>query len=242
MKIAVIADIHANMEALEAVLADADNLGAAQFLCLGDVIGYGPDPEAAVTQVALRKTVTVTGNHDAALFDPPMLARFSREAQRGIEYARATLSAGTRLWLNLLPRTATVAGALAVHGMPPRSVSRYMAQCTRLDLRRIFTQYDEELCFVGHTHLLELVRLTPDGAILVAPLLPGRMELPEGCRHICSVGSVGQPRGGGREAEYVLWDTENRAILARSVPYDREKTAAKIRKRGLPSSLCRWLL
>ncbi len=241
MKIAVIADAHANLEALEAVFADADRLGADEYVCLGDCIGYGPDPEAVVTQLALRQTVAVAGNHEHGLFDPESTFRFTEEARRSIHYARDVLSAGARLWLSMLPDVQIREGARFVHGMPPDSFSRYIHQCPEEELRSRFAEYPEDLCFVGHTHLRELIRLMPDGAILTSPLAPGRMELPPHCRHICNVGSVGQPRGGSKDAEYVLWDTEDRSIVARSVPYDSAKTAAKIKERGLPVSLCRWL-
>lgn len=237
MKFAILADIHANLEALEAVIADAQNLGATGFISVGDVIGYGPDPEAVVTRLALSHTPSVRGNHERALFWPLLLSRLSQEAQAGLAFANQQLSTGTRLWLSLLPPTLTVHGALFVHGAPPSSVLRYSNRCEEAELRKRFRGFAEPICFVGHTHSRELIRLTPDGELLRTPLFEGRHRLPENCRHICAVGSVGQPRGAAKGADYVIWEPEKNLLTVRTVPYDAEPVKAKIRAAGLPESL-----
>ena len=241
MKLAIFSDIHANQEALEAVIADAQSLGATDYINLGDSVGYGPDPEAVVTRLALLQVASVRGNHDQALFRPSLLARTSAEAQKSLAHAAQTLSAGARLWLSLLPATLVRHGARFVHGMPPSSVMRYLSHCSEAELRKRFGGFAEDLCFVGHTHTREMVRLTPEGDLLTSPLFEGRHQLPEGCRHICSIGSVGQPRGGTKGAEYALWEPATRALVLRKVSYDADPVKAKMREYGLPESLCRWL-
>ncbi len=241
MKLAILADIHANLEALEAAIADAQSFGATSFISVGDVIGYGPDPEAVVTRLALLHTPSVRGNHERALFWPLLLSRLSQEARAGLAFASQRLSGGTRLWLSLLPPTLSLHGALFVHGAPPSSVLRYSNRCEEAELRKRFRGFAERICFVGHTHARELVRLTPAGEILRSPLFEGRHRLPQNSRHICAVGSVGQPRSQKKGADYVLWEPGKNVLTVRTVPYDAEPVKAKIRAAGLPESLCERL-
>lgn len=241
MKFAILSDIHANLEALEAVIADARSMGVSGFINLGDSVGYGPDPEAVTTRLALLQAASVRGNHDQALFRPSLLARLSTEARESLAHAARTLSAGTRLWLSLLPATLVLHGARFVHGMPPSSIMRYLSHCEEAELRKRFNGFAEDLCFVGHTHKQEMVRLTPAGELLASPLFDGRHQLPERCRHICNIGSVGQPRGQVKGAEYAVWKPSTRELIPRKVPYDAEPVKVKMRQYGLPESLCRWL-
>ena len=242
MKLAVIADVHANLEALDAVLADAESMGVTGVISLGDSVGYGPDPEAVVTRLALQQTLSVMGNHEQGLFSVDVRKRFSPDARASLEYTESVLSPGTTLWLHLLPKMKIWHGARFIHGAPPLSVMRYISQCTEAELRKRFASYAEDLCFVGHTHHGELIRLTPSGDLLISPLIEGRVELPAGCRHICNVGSVGQPRGPGKGAEYVVWSPEERLLMARRVPYDAAKTAHKILALGLPQTLAQHFM
>ena len=237
MKIAVLSDIHANLEALEAVWADALKLGADRFICLGDTVGYGPDPQPVVSRLALSHTLTVQGNHELALFSPSLMPRMSFEARITLRYASGQLSPAARLWMSLLPKVHTENGARFVHGAPPKSVLRYMTQCEGRELARRFTLYPETVCFTGHTHIQTITRYSHHGKIVAGLLFEGRHQLSPRFRHIIGVGSVGQPRGGGTSAEYVLWTPKTNEVLARRVPYDTTATLQKIRELDFPESL-----
>lgn len=237
MKFAIISDIHANLEALEAVWADALRLGAERFICLGDAVGYGPDPQAVVEKLALSHTLTVRGNHEQAIFDEPLLARMSHEARVTLRHTSKIISPATRLWMSTLPKSHTEFGTRFVHGAPPQSVLRYFTQCSGRELTRRFSLYPETVCFTGHTHI-QTVSREHNGKILSSLLFEGRHQLSPNFRYVIGVGSVGQPRGDdGKDAEYVLWSPENNEIQARRVPYDRTATIRKLEERHFPATL-----
>lgn len=240
MKIAVLSDIHGNLEALDAVWSDALRLGAERFICLGDLIGYGPDPQAVTSKLALARIPAVQGNHEKALFSPHLMERMSHDAVASLHHAATVLSPDARHWLSALPRSLTAFGARFVHGAPPQSVLRYGVQCKGPELRKRFSLYPERICFTGHTHVQTLIR-EKHGKILAGTLSEGGHLLRPGLRYICGVGSVGQPRGNGKDAEYVLWTPERNEILARRVSYERELTVAKLRALRFPARLAAML-
>ncbi|MDL2272215.1 metallophosphatase family protein [Desulfovibrio sp. OttesenSCG-928-I05] len=236
MKLAIISDIHANLEALEAVWADALRLGAERFICLGDTVGYGPDPQEVVSRLALSHTLTVRGNHEQAMSDPALLQRMSHEARVTLRHTSHIISPATRLWLSTLPKSHAELGARFVHGAPPQSVLRYFTQCKGRELKRRFSLYTESVCFTGHTHLQTITR-ERNGKILSSLLFEGRHQLPPHFRYVIGVGSVGQPRGEGRDAEYVLWTPESNEIQARRVPYNKAATIRKLEVGNFPATL-----
>ena len=236
MKFAIVSDIHANLEALEAVWNDALRLGAERFICLGDAVGYGPDPQEVISRLAISHTLTVRGNHEQAIFDPHLLRRMSHEAVVTLRHTANSISPATRLWMSTLPRSHVEAGARFVHGAPPQSVLRYFTQCKGRELNSRFSLYSETVCFTGHTHLQTITR-EQKGKILSSLLFEGRHQLSRKVRHVVGVGSGGQPRGDGKDAEYVLWAPDNNEIQARRVPYDREATIKKLEDLKFPATL-----
>lgn len=234
MRIAVISDIHGNLEALRAVLSDMEDSHVDEVLCLGDSVGYGADPEAVVTEIRARAIPSILGNHELGLLDPSMLDWFNPPTQRSLLITRELISRETFEYMSSLRPYITVRGALLVHGAPPDSVTTYLFELSDDQLGSILRSRGHEICFVGHTHQLELIGW--DGSRLVrSPLREGRHPLSRGWRYIVNTGSVGQPRDGDNRAKYVIWNPQEGYLEARYVPYDIATAASKILDRGFPS-------
>ena len=234
MKVAVISDVHANLEALEEVLSDIDSAGAESIVCLGDIFGYGPNPEETVRLIRSLSIPSVMGNHELVLVEPEFLDWFNETAQRSILLSEELISADTRNWLSSLDATLIFQGALFVHGCPPASITKYIFEWNDSGLKSIFGQMEQQICFVGHTHTLEAVSFT-DGKIRRHALKRGTFKLNGDAKYIIVTGSVGQPRdGNNNNAKYVIWDNIEQTLEIRFVPYDIAKTAAKIVALGFP--------
>lgn len=229
---AIISDIHGNLEALEAVLADIQQQNVADVYCLGDILGYGPNPRECLDLVMKHCAATILGNHDqAALFDPE---GFNAGAERAIFWTRNVLETGDakgneRRWefLGELPRVRREDNVLYVHGSARNPLNEYVFPediYNQRKMERIFALVDK-FCFQGHTHipgifLESLSFLSPEEIDL-------HYEL-SGEKAVMNVGSVGQPRDGDPRACYVLLDGQT--VRYRRVPYDLEQTIAKIYK------------
>jgi predicted phosphodiesterase len=240
MRIAVISDIHGNLEAFQAVLADMEHSRVEAAVCLGDNIGYGPEPEEVVRLVRERNIPCVIGNHELALIEGRVLARFNPRAKESLLLSRRLLSAETMRFIDSLPATRIFHEALFVHGCPPDSVTRYLFEVSDGELAAIFSDMAQSMCFVGHTHDLGMIRF--DGrTVRRAVLGKGLVRLEDECRHIVNVGSVGQPRDGDNNAKYVIWDTGPSVVDVRFVAYDIAVTARRILALGFPEYNARRL-
>jgi predicted phosphodiesterase len=233
MRIAVISDVHGNLEALRQVLSDIERSGIDAILCLGDNIGYGPEPEAVVQLVRRRKIPCVLGNHELAVLKDKVLDWFNPAAKKSLLITIDMLSDDTMQYLSGLPTCRTAFGCRFVHGFPPDSAVLYLFEISEHVRDRTFRQMAERICFVGHTH--ELLIVSSDGAgSTYEPLHAGSTSLKPENKYIISVGSVGQPRDGDNRAKYVIFDTSNDAIDVRFIPYDIASVAKKILAAGLP--------
>jgi predicted phosphodiesterase len=241
MRIAVLSDVHANLEAFKAVLADIDELRVRQIVCLGDTIGYGPDPEETVQLMRRRGIPSVMGNHEAGLVDDVARHWFNPQARRALELTGRLLSADSLGWLKSLPRFLVIAGARFVHGFPPDDVRTYLFEKSDDEILEELTRMEEAVCFVGHTHELEILSCSA-GSLVRKTLAQGLFSISGNARSLVNVGSVGQPRDLDRRAKYVLYDPAAMAVEVRCVDYDAQSTAAKIIARGLPSVYASRLL
>lgn len=225
MRLAVLSDIHANLEALEAVLAEAEAHRADAVVCLGDVVGYGPDPGPCVDVVRERCEATVMGNHDAAVALGEGAEALPRDGQTAVALHRELLTADQTAWLAGLPYTAVVHGVTLVHAAPERP-----AEWLRLDsfgaVQAQFAAFATDLCFVGHSHKPAVV----SDAVGVTRVRPGH-------RYLVNVGSVGQPRDHDPRAAFGLLDTEAVSYELVRVHYDLARTRMRIAERGLPEGL-----
>lgn len=231
MRIAILSDIHANLAALEAVLA---HLGSVDGLwVLGDVVGYGPDPNECVAALAGRPHVAIAGNHDWAVLDKLDLADFNTDARRANEWTRKQLEPAAWDFLRALPDKMVVEGYTLAHGSPRSPIWEYLIYPNVAKVS--FAHFDTQVCWVGHTHMPVLFQDEPDGPGCVAlrPLEDEAMSLGEG-RLILNPGSVGQPRDGDPRAAYCLLDTAARVVTWRRVPYDIIATQDKMRAARLP--------
>lgn len=233
MNIAVLSDIHGNLEAFEAVLRDLKDTRPDAVVCLGDAVGYGPDPEAVVQLLQSQGIPSVLGNHEWALRHPEHLEWFNPSARRSLELTQKLLSPEGLRTVTAWPKTLHVEGALCVHGCPPDSVTRYLFELSMEELPELFSIYEAPVCFVGHTHQLLWVRWDEDQG-RVGRFQADALTIDPAARYIINVGSVGQPRDGDNRAKYVLWNTESSTILVRRVSYEIAKTVEKILALGFP--------
>ena len=235
--IAVISDIHGNLEALLAVLEDIRRHEIQDIICLGDCIGYGPQPEEVIHTLVQNKIPSVMGNHELAVHTPDFINWFNPLAKRSIEITLTLLSESAKKWICGLPLFLTLPPCRFVHGFPPDSAATYLFQVAESRMKATLKNLKERICFIGHTHELSLLTFCETaGEIDRRPLEKGPTFLDPGCRHLINAGSVGQPRDGDPRAKYVIFDPKNHTVILRSVAYDVEATVAKIIAAGLPEA------
>jgi len=237
MRVLIISDVHANLAALEAVLADA----AGEYdgvWCLGDTVGYGPEPEECVTRIRELGATAVVGNHDWAALSRMDVDDFNPEAKRAVLWTREQLSAENLAWLGSLPSQPLVQGAFTLtHGSPRDPVWEYILYPSIATAN--FDNYATPFCLVGHTHIPMLyVQSESDHKVrALVPVFGKRIALGDGWRIILNPGSVGQPRDNDPRSAYAILDTNAATWEARRVAYPIEVTQAHMRAAQLPERL-----
>ncbi|MCB0101095.1 MAG: metallophosphoesterase family protein [Anaerolineales bacterium] len=232
MRILVMSDIHANYTALEAVLKDAGAVD--ETWCLGDLVGYGPDPNAVVEEIREIKNLTcLMGNHDVGVIGKMSLDTFNGEAKRSLIYHEQVLSASNMDFIKSLPSNVKVRGeASIVHGSPRDPVWEYILNAMTASLN--FDYFDTPWCFVGHTHLPSMfIRDEEQTRILVSPTQPDTIVQLRP-KMILNPGSVGQPRDRDPRASYAIYDTEARTWTPKRVTYNIPEVQERIRAAKLP--------
>ena len=229
---AVLGDIHANIDALNAVLDDARAQGVTHFVCVGDVVGYNAAPAACIR--AVRDELgcpCVRGNHDHYVSDPGTnLADFHPSAAQVVEWTRSQLAADDVQWLHDLPLQKPVMGFMLVHATLDKPDHwGYVFENQQAEAN--FSYQYTPLCFHGHTHVPIIYSNEPGG---VVHYQPRDFTLELGQRLFINVGSVGQPRDGDPRASYVVYDMAARQIRFRRVAYDVQAAMARNRLAGLP--------
>lgn len=233
MTTVLLSDIHANLEALEAVLRAVDERKPDQVLCLGDVVGYGASPNECLDLVRKRCKTVLLGNHDAAASGGPEAARFNVYARTAAEWTARTLTRDNREYLQKLPLTAPFASYFCVHASPatPRDWEYLL---DRFDAEPQFAYFTEPVCFIGHTHQPAVFMADPGGT----RSLPAQtFRLDPARRYIVNVGSVGQPRDRDPRACFVVMKEGSGEVEYVRVSYDIEGAQAKIRAAHLPDVL-----
>lgn len=235
MPTAVIADVHANLAALEAVLSDLGQSNISEIICLGDMIGYGPDPEEVLTELRKQNIIAVMGNHEYALLNAGYYRRLNPDPKSSLDINRAMLSEDSLAYCRTLKTVLTHQGARLVHGCPPRSQTAYLYYPNTDKLSKIFASFSEQICFFGHTHNLSFFELGKPPEKSLAPLL-GHHKLRKTKRYIINPGSVGQPRDNiNNHAKYLIWDQDESAVIFKSVQYDVTRTVNKLKQNHFPS-------
>ncbi|MFC1798543.1 metallophosphoesterase family protein [Thermodesulfobacteriota bacterium] len=235
MRIAIVSDIHGNMEAFGEVLSDIDKSDVDTIVSVGDNIGYGPEPERVLEHLRNRNIPSVMGNHELAVADNRIAEQFNPLARKSINKTIEILNDDEIDYVRQLDYFTILHGYRFVHGFPPDSVVTYLFRLDNEQLQVGLEQYEEALCFVGHTHIPEIVTLDND-RINRGPLPGGLTELDPNSRYIINCGSVGQPRDLNNNAKYVILDTDAFHIDVRHIPYDISSVADKILAAGLPEA------
>ena len=235
MRIAVISDIHGNWHAFDAVLADVAQEAVDEVWCLGDLVGYGPQPNRCVEEARVRSSVCLIGNHDLAALGKVGTEEFSHDAAASARWTAEELADDARAYLQTLEPKGERQGVELFHGSPRDPVWEYIL--SEPAVRDALALTTSELVLVGHTHI-PIALLLSNGDTLAGGLARGGsdIELTEG-RWLLNPGSVGQPRDGDPRAAYLLLDFDTRHAHFRRVPYDIEATQTEIRENGLPDAL-----
>ncbi len=237
MRFGIISDIHGNLEALYTVLECLEREGVDQYVCLGDIVGYGANPNECMGVITSLTDKVVVGNHDHAAVGLVDLRYFNPYAREAAIWTAGVLTQENRDYLRGLPLTISEDDILFVHSTPSRPEKwRYLFLDDDVELQ--MRHYEEKLCFVGHSH-------QPLAFIKVGDKIPEASRLPvslkNNLRYVINVGSVGQPRDYDPRAAYVIADLESETIELKRVPYDVETAQAKIIRAGLPSFLAERL-
>jgi predicted phosphodiesterase len=252
MRVLIISDVHANYAALEAVLADAATFefqsqsGFDAVWCLGDLVGYGPDPNECLERMRAfgDEHVSVAGNHDWAVLGRLAVDDFNPEARRAVLWTREQLTAANRIYLEGLSAEPLVRGDFTItHASPRHPVWEYVV--SPFIAWENFGYFDTKFCLVGHTHV-PMVFLCPQGeqqegsdlfCRALAPSYTQPVLLSNGHRLIINPGSVGQPRDSDPRAAYALLETDSNVIRYRRIAYPFELTQARMRAAKLPDRL-----
>ncbi|MBI3912950.1 MAG: metallophosphoesterase family protein [Chloroflexi bacterium] len=236
MKILIISDIHANLTAFQTVVDAAGEFD--RVWCLGDVVGYGPQPNECVEQLRALKPLCLAGNHDWAVIEKIDLGEFNPDARQATLWTREQLTPHNLDWLHLLPeRVPTELEKFTlVHGSPRYPIWEYVLGPA---IARInFDYFDTPFCLMGHTHVPVVYRLKADEDLAIPEPLPETTSFQFGPeRMMVNPGSVGQPRDGDPRAAYAILDTDTLTITHKRIEYNIGATQALMRDADLPARL-----
>ncbi len=233
---AIFGDIHGNLEALEAVYADAKDHNVDTFICVGDIVGYNANPAECLELVRSTCAAVVRGNHDHYVAFDECLEDFHPLAASVIDWTRQQLTKEQLQYLRNLRLSRMIDGFTIVHStldMP----ERWGYVIDVLDAEANFNYQTSSVCFHGHTHVP--VIFERQGQVTRKSFTTYTTRL--GCKCFVNTGSVGQPRDGDPRASYLIYEPDRRLITLRRIPYELEKTQASIREAGLPDRLAQRL-
>jgi len=232
MRFAVIADIHANIEALEVVLADSKEQKCTHYCCVGDVVGYNANPKECLDIIRTMGMPVVKGNHDEYCSSEEDLEGFNPHAAEAVNWTRKQLSKEDRQWLRDLKYVRLVTSFSMVHATLD-GPQRWGYVFDKLAAAASFTYQNTPVCFFGHTHVP--VAFVRDSVVKGGTYSKFRVE--PGKKYFVNVGAVGQPRDGNPKSGYVIYDLNEGTIELRRLDYDIPKAQKKIMEAGLPQRL-----
>lgn len=233
MKLAILSDIHSNLEALESVLKDIKKIAIDEIISLGDNVGYGADPEKVIQTIRKKNIESVLGNHELACLEEDHLITFNKRAKKALLINKKLLSHESLEYISNLNLFIICHNCRFVHGLPPESATKYITYETKENLIQIMKNIPEQIAFIGHTHHLRLYEYC-NGEVKIKDIEKNKLSLDKNSSYIVNTGSVGQPRNNSIKAEYVIWDSAERTIEPRYVTYNNKKAAKKIIKAGIP--------
>jgi len=237
MRFAILSDIHSNLAAFRSVLQDVDRRGGADRIwCLGDVVGYGPEPAECISLLRRYDNVCIAGNHDWGALEKIDLREFNAEAAAACRWTGQQLDAESVGYLAGLSLTSVEGDFTLAHGSPRDPIWEYLLS-TEVALVN-FSFFDSTFCLVGHSHVPLAFELSEDGRHCRLRELAPDSPLPvEERRLVINPGSVGQPRDGDPRASYAIYDRDQSTLLPCRVPYDVGATQQKMASFGLPQRL-----
>jgi len=236
MRYAIIADIHANLAAFTAVLDDIEQRGGAEEVwCLGDVVGYGPDPHECISLLRQTDHVCVAGNHDWAAIGKVDTSDFNPDAAAACHWTGKQLSPGDVEYLSNLPLVIEKGDFTLVHGSPREPIWEYIL--STVAARENFACFKSPYCLVGHSHYPAVFSYDDTGDCSASQFLPDSGLVLGESRLIINPGGVGQPRDGDPRASYAIYDSESREVRLYRLPYDIRATQDKMIAHGLPMRL-----
>lgn len=232
MKVTILSDIHGNLEALQEV---ASQIEGESIVVLGDVVGYGAQPEECLRWVMQKKARMVMGNHEACLLGLLPLSWFNPRAQEAVLWTREQLSSRSWDFIRCLPSFFEEHGVFWVHGSLREPLEEYVTDVSVA--RVLFERFPFQICFFGHTHVAEGY-IYQDGKIEHLSFVQGgELMVSAEKRYLINCGSVGQPRDGNPQASFGVWDLEEGKVVISRVDYDVETASQKILEAGLPENL-----
>jgi len=237
MRYAIIADVHGNLDAFEAVAKDIRREEVDGTACLGDLIGYGAEPEGCIKLAKSIADVIVIGNHDAAVTGRLSLQWFNDFAREALVWTSGVVSSADLKFLSELPLVEKREGCELVHASLYKPES-FPYMLTELDAKQCFELMSERVCFAAHTHVPAIY---VEDEERIGAVDDFEVKFEDGCRYIVNVGSVGQPRDRDSRSAYALYDSEGGTVEIRRVSYDVGAAAEKILKAELPALLAERL-
>ena len=227
----IISDVHSNLQALEAVFEDLEGKGVEECVCLGDIVGYGPNPNECVDLIREKCSITVKGNHDEVDNEDLVNDKFNESAKKGFFWTQENLTQENKDWLNALPYHFKKYGCLLVHANPMNPKGwKYVTDLAIAE--DCFDYFDESVCFLGHTHVPFIVK-NEDGETHLMQEKEFQIEYDE--KLLVNVGSVGQPRDKNPKASYAIFDSKKQKLTLHRVEYDFKKTQSIMLELGLES-------
>jgi diadenosine tetraphosphatase ApaH/serine/threonine PP2A family protein phosphatase len=236
MRLAVLSDIHANLAALDAVRGDLPEVD--EVWVLGDIVGYGPQPNEVIAGLQEMGARSVMGNHDGAAIGQVDVSWFNPDAARAISWTASVIDDNARAYLATLPEVRREGELTAVHGSPRDPTWEYISDAGVASAN--LASFDTRLCLHGHTHV-PIVYRADDGNVAAVPAVPGAPVSVEAGRALVNPGSVGQPRDGNPAASYLVIDTGAQTAQFRRVTYDVAATQRLMRDADLPPRLAERL-
>jgi len=240
MRLAIISDIHSNSEAIDSVLENIENVD--EFICLGDIVGYGADPNYCIKKIKDLNCRCIGGNHDFGAIGRVDINYFNYAAKAAILWTSHQLNKDSTEFLSSLNKKITIEdNVFAVHGSPREPILEYILDKNIASL--IFKKYNFKICFIGHSHLAGSFSFDENNNRINYSDFSsgGYIEILKNKRYIINCGSVGQPRDGNPRASYGVYDTILKKVVINRVLYPIDLTQKKIINAGLPVILAERL-
>lgn len=234
MRIGIFSDIHGNLEALEVVLESIEKENIDRLICLGDLVGYGPDPNLCVKMSIQAADITIAGNHDYAAINRITTENFNEYAREAIDWTKTVLNPESIEALHQLPLIVSENNMTAVHGTL-ESPSDWNYIMTIEDAYRNLMAMTTKICFIGHSHIP--VNFIRDKNLDITLEKSNNIPIHKESMYLINVGSVGQPRDGDPRASYGILDMEKNEFHLKRIPYQIEKVQKKMEKYRLPRFL-----